>query len=323
MSTEQEEGQQQGSALRLREENKAFKADAMGILRPGNLAEAMRLAALLAESNFVPKDFVGKAGNILAAVMMGSEVGLAPLQALQGIAVINGRPSLWGDAMLAVCRANPEWGGMDETGDATQAKCVVTRMERIAGRITPKVYTGEFTIQEAQAAGLLDKPSPWKTYPKRMLKMRARAFALRDAFADALKGMSSADEMADVAQAIDVEWQEMPATLPEAPAHPKRGAEGLREKVQAKAAPVAAPAAAAPTTSKTPSTPPPGAFSPKVQTFLYKFEHVTDQTDLDELRMDLDKPENWPSMTTAEKSAIGNAGKAAWERIAAASAGQG
>ena len=41
------------------------------------------------------------------------------------------------------------------------------------------------------------KQGPWTQYPKRMRQMRARAFALRDVFADILKGMPIAEELQD------------------------------------------------------------------------------------------------------------------------------
>ena len=50
---------------------------------------------------------------------------------------------------------------------------------------------------DANRAGLLNRSGPWKSYPDRMLKMRARGFALRDVFADALGGMISAEEAND------------------------------------------------------------------------------------------------------------------------------
>ncbi len=65
-----------------------------------------RFAEKAARSGMVPKDYVGKPDAIVIAVQMGSELGLAPMQALQNIAVVNGRPSIWGDALPALCRAS-------------------------------------------------------------------------------------------------------------------------------------------------------------------------------------------------------------------------
>jgi len=64
----------------------------------------LRLADMLAKSSMVPRDYIGRPENIVVSVLWGREVGLGPLQALQNIACINGRPAIWGDAALAPVR---------------------------------------------------------------------------------------------------------------------------------------------------------------------------------------------------------------------------
>src|SRR5271167_4171279 len=85
------------------------KLTRLAVFTPTNMTEAMGLAKLLASSDFVPKDFKGKPGNCFLAMQMGAELGVPPLQALQQIAVINGRPSIWGDLALALVQASPEY----------------------------------------------------------------------------------------------------------------------------------------------------------------------------------------------------------------------
>lgn len=160
-------------------------------LAPTNFEEALRFAELLAKSDLAPKDYKGKPGNCMIAMQMGAEVGLSPMQAIQNIAVINGRPSVWGDAMLALCQSHPDFEDCQESDDGATATCVVLRRGRAP-------VTRTFSMAEAQQAGLLNKDGPWKTYPKRMRQMRARGFALRDAFADRLRGLHSAEESSDL-----------------------------------------------------------------------------------------------------------------------------
>ena len=74
-------------------------------ITPRTLEEAKELSTLMAQSELVPKDYRDRPHNVLVAMMMGAEVGLRPMQALQNIAVINGRPSVWGDAALAIVRS--------------------------------------------------------------------------------------------------------------------------------------------------------------------------------------------------------------------------
>lgn len=162
-------------------------------LAPRNLSEAMEFSKILAQSDLVPKDYKNKPGNVLVAIQMGAELGLAPMQAVQSIAVINGRPSLWGDGLLALVQAHGECEDVIETDDGETATCVVKRRGR-------KDTTATFSMAEARNAGLAGG-NVWKAYPKRMRQMRARGFALRDAFADVLKGMNLAEEQRDIVEA--------------------------------------------------------------------------------------------------------------------------
>lgn len=161
-------------------------------LSPQTFEQAVKFSHMLADSDLVPKDFRGKPGNCLIAIQWGAEIGLKPLQALQNIAPINGRPSLWGDAMLALVRSSPLCEsvveGWHENGTAY---CRVKRRGEVEQERT-------FSDEDAQLAGLLNKAGPWTTSKKRMKQMRARAFALRDVFTDVLRGMPMAEEVRDL-----------------------------------------------------------------------------------------------------------------------------
>lgn len=167
---------------------------------PSTLDQAMKLAEMVANSDLVPKDFRGKPGNVLIAMQMGRELGMPPLMALQNIAVINGRPAIWGDLQLAVVIKHPEYEGHKEDFDETTmtAVCTVKRRGKAAA-------TRRFSMQDAEQAGLTKKDGPWRQYPKRMLQMRARAFALRDTFADALKGIQQVEEVRDIEKPAEFE----------------------------------------------------------------------------------------------------------------------
>jgi hypothetical protein len=157
--------------------------------------DAMRFASLVSKSDFAPKDFKGKPESCLLAIQHGSEVGLSPMQSLQSIAVINGRPTIWGDAALALVQSSPvceyvrEY--MEGEGDNLTAVCEAKR------RGYPAPTTVRFSVVDAKRAGLAGKAGPWSQYPARMLALRARGFALRNAFADALRGLITAEEAQD------------------------------------------------------------------------------------------------------------------------------
>lgn len=160
-------------------------------LMPQNIDEALRFADYLANADIVPNDFQKKPGNILVAIQWGMELGLQPMQAMQNIAVINGRPSLWGDAVIALVRGSPLCEYIYESDDGETATCRVKRRGEDEQFRT-------FSMTDAKLAGLVGKQGPWSQYPQRMRQMRARAFALRDVFPDVLRGMPVAEEVMDM-----------------------------------------------------------------------------------------------------------------------------
>ena len=158
--------------------------------------EIERFAEKAARSGMVPLAYKGVPDAIMIAVMLGAELGLAPMQSLQNIAVISGKPSIYGDAMIALVRASGkarsirEWS--EGEGEAMVCCCEATRKD------DPNPVLSRFGVADARKAGLWGKAGPWQQYPARMLKMRARGFALRDAFADVLHGVISAEEAGDI-----------------------------------------------------------------------------------------------------------------------------
>lgn len=159
---------------------------------PKSLSETYRIAQAVCAAKMAPKG-LDTPEACMIAIMHGLELGLSPLSALQRIAVINGRPTIWGDGALAIvkasgfCEAIEEWieGDKHETWNAV---CNVMRR----GDIIP--VERRFSVEDAKRAKLWGKPGPWSDYPKRMLQMRARAFALRDAFPDVLGGLYLTEE---------------------------------------------------------------------------------------------------------------------------------
>jgi hypothetical protein len=162
---------------------------------PATITEAIQFSEMLASSQMVPKAYQGKPQDIMVCVQWGYEIGLAPMQALQNIAVINGKPSVYGDAAMALVQASPVCEDVEEyfEGEGTPnpiAVCVAKRKGR-------KPVVAKFSVEDAKRAGLWGKQGPWSAYPKRMMQMRARGFALRDAFPDVLKGLITAEEAQD------------------------------------------------------------------------------------------------------------------------------
>jgi hypothetical protein len=200
-------------------------------LTPQNIDEALRMADIMAKASIVPKDYQGNPGNILVAIQWGAELGLPPLQAMQSIAVINGRPAMWGDAVIALVRGSGLLEAMHEDIGDTSATCTVKRRGEQAESRT-------FSLEDAKKAGLLGKQGPWIQYQKRMLQMRARAWALRDVFPDVLRGVHVAEEAQDMPSERDMGHAQVVDTTQ----HASR-TEAVKAKLAARAAPLPVPAA--------------------------------------------------------------------------------
>lgn len=166
------------------------------LVRPHSMEEAYKFADTIARSDFCPKDYRDKPGNVLVAIQMGAEVGLAPMAAIQNIAVINGRPSIWGDALLAIVQAHPSVLEITETSSEDGMKWTCRIVRKVNGK--ERVTEQSFSKDEAVRAKLWQKDGPWTAYPKRMIQMRARGFAIRDAASDLTKGLITREEAQDI-----------------------------------------------------------------------------------------------------------------------------
>ncbi len=155
-----------------------------------NLNHYMKVAETLSNSTMVPKGLIGKPADILICMDMGVQLGIPFMQALQDIAVINGKPSLYGDGLLAVVQGHSDYEWIHEESTPESATCTVKRRNH-------EPHTTIFTVEDAKKAQLWGKQGPWSQYPRRMLQMRARGFCIRDTFADALRGVKLAEEAND------------------------------------------------------------------------------------------------------------------------------
>ena len=157
------------------------------------LAMYMNLAEKLSKAELVPNQYRGKPNNILVAIQWGMELGLTPMRALQSIAIINGKASIYGDELLGLVKSHPAFRGCEEKVKDNVATCTIKR--DVAGEM--EVTERTFTKDDAIRSKLWGKAGPWQQYPDRMLQMRARGFAIRDAFPDAIKGIITYEELRD------------------------------------------------------------------------------------------------------------------------------
>lgn len=181
--------------------------NALAPIIPGSFDDVYRLAKAISLSGLAPKE-MDTPEKLTVAILHGLEIGLPPMQAIQRIAVINGRPCVWGDAIPALLLSRGfavrEW--LEGSGDARAARCEVTRPDGT-------VFPGSFSVMDAQRAQLWQKAGPWQHYPERMLKMRARGFAARDGAADVLGGLYIREEVEDIAVIGPASRAKPPANL--------------------------------------------------------------------------------------------------------------
>lgn len=164
---------------------------AIGGIIPQTIEEVFRVATAVAKSGLAPNG-MNTAEKLTVAIMHGMEIGLPPMQAIQKIAVVNGRPTVWGDAIPALIQSKgfKLRERMAGQGEIRTAICEIVRPD---GEVIERM----FSVNDARTAGLWGKVGPWKSYPDRMLQMRARGYAARDGAADVLMGLYLREEAED------------------------------------------------------------------------------------------------------------------------------
>ena len=167
-----------------------------GLIQCTSIESAYRFGQYIVKSGLAPKCFTTPEA-VLVAVQMGAELGMKPMQSLQSIAVINGKPALWGKGLAGLVLASGQMENLKEwfegEGDSMVACCEVKRKGIAEARLC------KFSMADAKKAGLAGKGT-WAGYPRdmAMYKARARAFTL---FADVLCGMAVVEDMTEVVRA--------------------------------------------------------------------------------------------------------------------------
>lgn len=176
--------------------------DDAGVFLPKTVEDVFRLAKLQLASKMLPARFAS-AEMIVVASQYARELGLQPLTALRQIAVVQGTPCTFGDLPLALVQRSGKLESIREYlldkeqeeicaknknlhAEAVAAVCVVKR------KGDPEVLERFFSLTDAKTAGLGGSPT-WKSYPKLMMKYRARSQALKDKFPDCLNGIAIAE----------------------------------------------------------------------------------------------------------------------------------
>lgn len=165
------------------------------------LGPVVDLANNIATTEFVPTGLRGNTAKVVAAILHGRELGLAPMTALAHTQVINGRPGTSAEVMRALILQ----AGHDlHIETSTAEKCTIKG--RRSGWAEDRWTTVTWTIQDAARAGLTEDrrkdgkvtPSMYKRWPAAMLLARATTTLARMVFADVIHGMRSVEELQEM-----------------------------------------------------------------------------------------------------------------------------
>jgi len=201
--------------------------------RQTDLDTAYRLSQNLAASNLIPQDLKGKASDVLVILLYGQELGLAPMQAIQSIDVMKGRPSLRANLWVALTR---KAGHKVRVVEETPTSCTV----QVTRHDDPEPHIVTYTLEDAKIAGLLSNSNYTKN-PKAMLYARAASTCCRRACSEVAMGFSDeyevhASEPAPRPSLAQVAAERTDQPTPSAPAVAEVDDEEMRQQVAALAA---------------------------------------------------------------------------------------
>jgi hypothetical protein len=172
-----------------------------------NIDEMFRAAECYIQSGFAPRGF-DSAQKLVICWARAAELGVRPLQAVDGMSVINGKLGIGGDMALALVRSKGLLVSsplVTYKGEGDALTCTVELHRK--GDDEPRAYS--FSVAEAKAANIYQRSEPWKAYPKRMTYYRALGFGLRDLFSDVLKGMKTSEELHDYPDLLESDKQKV------------------------------------------------------------------------------------------------------------------
>lgn len=218
----------QTPALAKREPRQIAQFTAGGPLAamiPQTPAEYAKMANLLIDASCIPASYESRAidqdqkfretrAKLIIGLMKSVEIGVPPITGLNGIMIVNNRPSCWGDLAMALIQRGGqlEKHTVETIGSAPAPNLPIDQWDSTYGyRVTmwrkgqDEPYVGEFTVGNARRAQLWlnTKKQPWILYPDDMLFNRARSKPMRRGFSDYLHGMGIVEEERDLAQEVE------------------------------------------------------------------------------------------------------------------------
>lgn len=184
--------------------------------------DAQRMAKVFVSSPLVPEQFRGDLGSVLIAFNLANRTGADPLQVMQNLYIVKGKPAFSSSYLIACFNQCGKFSairyqfqgekGTDEWG------CKATTIEIATGELLEGTLV---TIGMAKAEGWWSKKdrygketSKWQTMPEQMMKYRSATFLIRTIAPEIALGFQTKEEIIDITDKAVV-LDEKPTTLNE------------------------------------------------------------------------------------------------------------
>lgn len=153
------------------------------------LADRIYYAQTLAKSGLLPKQYRKQPENILYAIEYGRALGLDPINAMNSVHVIEGKPSPSSGLISAMVRK----AGHRLRVRVQREPELVAVAQIIRSDDPDFTFEARWDMNRARQAGVAGK-QVWKAYPEAMLKARAITEVAREACEEALLGFAYTPE---------------------------------------------------------------------------------------------------------------------------------
>lgn len=165
-----------------------------------SLTDKLEYSKVLSQANLLPKEYQNNPANVLVAIEYGQTVGISPIAAMNGVAVINGKPTAGAQLIGALVRRAGHKLRVQQKDDKRVRASIVRADD------PDFTFHADWDLERAKTAGLLDKTGPWKSYPMQMMTARAISEVARNACPDVLLGIAyTAEEVESVDTPVPME----------------------------------------------------------------------------------------------------------------------
>lgn len=159
---------------------------------PQSLSQVMQYADILSRSQMVPECYQGNPSDIVAALQLGSELGIPPMTMLSNSYPVNNKIAFFTDMLMALVKSHSSYRGMKIMQESEN--CFEAEAYRDNAGTIETIYV-KFTKEDAIKAGIWNSKDVWKKYPQRMLKHRGCSYLAKNGWPDVIAGIYTYDEL--------------------------------------------------------------------------------------------------------------------------------